>query len=161
MFFLTQKNLKGENINPRFNILLHTQSIVCATVASQCLEYLGYITLSMGKHILAMCGDILKILNWASKNISLHCDCLPRWHLSPQKEVKLFVKEISRMPQIRFPSMTFWWPGTPYCLTQWGNFTLHLAQFLGGKFKYLSSHIIGPIVLSVTVSIYFGKKLKQ
>ena len=44
---------------------------------------------------------------------------LPRWHLSPQKEVKLFVKEISRMPQIRFPSMTFWWPGTPYCLTQW------------------------------------------
>ena len=114
----------------------------------------------MGKHISAKCGDIFKTLIWASRNISLHCDCLPRWHLSPQKEVKLFVKEISRMPQIRFPSMTFWWPGTPYCLTQWGNFTLHLAQFLGGKFKYLSSHFIGPIVLSVTVSIYFGKKTK-
>ena len=26
-------------------MLLHTQSIVCATVDSQCLEYLGYITL--------------------------------------------------------------------------------------------------------------------
>ena len=29
-----------------FNILLHTQSIVCATVDSQRLEYLGYITLT-------------------------------------------------------------------------------------------------------------------
>ena len=28
--------------------LLHTQSIVCATVDSQCLEYLGYITLQKG-----------------------------------------------------------------------------------------------------------------
>ena len=27
-------------------MLLHTQSIVCATVDSQCLEYLGYITLT-------------------------------------------------------------------------------------------------------------------
>ena len=42
MFFLP-KNLKSENNNPWFNILLHTQSIVCATVDSQCLEYLGYI----------------------------------------------------------------------------------------------------------------------
>jgi hypothetical protein len=31
---------------PWFNILLHTQSILCATVYSQCLEYLGYITLT-------------------------------------------------------------------------------------------------------------------
>ena len=31
--------------NHDFNILLHTQSIVCATADSQCLEYLGYITL--------------------------------------------------------------------------------------------------------------------
>ena len=36
---------KSENNNPRFNILLHTQSIVCATVDSQWLECLGYITL--------------------------------------------------------------------------------------------------------------------
>ena len=43
--FFHPKNLKSENNNPRFNILLHTQSIVCATVDSQCLEYLGYITL--------------------------------------------------------------------------------------------------------------------
>ena len=46
--FFTQKT-KSENDNPWFkpwfNILLHTQSIVCATVDSQCLEYLGYITL--------------------------------------------------------------------------------------------------------------------
>ena len=42
--FFHPKNLKGENNNPRFkpwfNILLHTQSIVCATVDSQCLECL-------------------------------------------------------------------------------------------------------------------------
>ena len=47
--FYHPKNLKSENNNPWFkpwfNILLHTQSIVCATVDSQCLEYLGYITL--------------------------------------------------------------------------------------------------------------------
>ena len=119
-----------------------------------------------GENISLKCWGIFEIfqyvLNWASEKVSLHCACLPRWHLSPQKEVKLFVKEISRMPQIRFPSMTFWWPGTGDPLLSYtvGNFTLHLAQFLGGKFKYLSSHFIGPIVLSVTVSIYFGKKLK-
>ena len=43
--FFHPKNLKSETNNPWFNILLHTQSIVCATVDSQCLEYLGYITL--------------------------------------------------------------------------------------------------------------------
>ena len=48
--FFHQKNLKSENNNPWFkpwfNILLHTQSFVCATVDCQCLEYLGYITLT-------------------------------------------------------------------------------------------------------------------
>ena len=43
--FFQPKNLKSENNDPWFNILLHTQSIVCATVDRQCLEYLGYITL--------------------------------------------------------------------------------------------------------------------
>ena len=47
--FFHPKNLKSENNNPWFkpwfNILMHTQSIVCATVDRQCLEYLGYITL--------------------------------------------------------------------------------------------------------------------
>ena len=47
--FFHPKNLESENNNPwfkpRFNILMHTQSIVCATLDSQCLEYLGYITL--------------------------------------------------------------------------------------------------------------------
>ena len=47
--FFHPKNLKSENNNPWFkpwfDILLHTQSIVCATVDSQFLEYLGYITL--------------------------------------------------------------------------------------------------------------------
>ena len=42
--FFHPKNLKSENNNPWFkpglNTLLHTQSIVCATVDSQCLEYL-------------------------------------------------------------------------------------------------------------------------
>ena len=45
--FFHPKDLKSENNNPwfkpRFNILLHTQSIVCATVDSQYLEYLWYI----------------------------------------------------------------------------------------------------------------------
>ena len=47
--FFHPKNLESENNNPWFklwfNISLHTQSIVCATVDSQCLKYLGYITL--------------------------------------------------------------------------------------------------------------------
>ena len=42
-------SLKSEMNNPwfkpLFNILLHTYSIVCASVDSQCLKYLGYITL--------------------------------------------------------------------------------------------------------------------
>ena len=45
--FFHPKNLKSENNNPWFkpwfNILLYTQSIVCATVDSQCLEHLGYV----------------------------------------------------------------------------------------------------------------------
>ena len=52
MFFHPQ-NLKSENNNPIFkpwfNILLHKQSIVCATVDSQCLEYLEYIILILTK----------------------------------------------------------------------------------------------------------------
>ena len=46
--------MKSGNDNPWFkpwfNILLHTQSILCATVDSQCLEYLGCITLAPGCH---------------------------------------------------------------------------------------------------------------
>ena len=44
-------NLESERNNPWFkpwfNILLHAQSIVCATVYGQRLEYLGYITLAV------------------------------------------------------------------------------------------------------------------
>ena len=47
------EDLKSERNNPWFkpwfNILLHTQSIVCATVDSQCLEYLGYMTLMLSR----------------------------------------------------------------------------------------------------------------
>ena len=47
-FFFHPKNLKSENnnpwIKPWFNILMHTQSIVCATLESQ-LKNLGFITL--------------------------------------------------------------------------------------------------------------------
>ena len=54
--FFHPKSLKSENNNPWFkpwfNILLHTQSIVCATVGSQCLEYLGYITLCISRLLL-------------------------------------------------------------------------------------------------------------
>ena len=42
--------MKSERNNPWFkpwfNILLHTESIVCETVKGQCLEHLGYITLT-------------------------------------------------------------------------------------------------------------------
>ena len=34
---------------PWFNILMHTLSIVCATVLGQCLEYLGYLTLARAR----------------------------------------------------------------------------------------------------------------
>ena len=46
--FFHPKNLKSENDNPWFtwfNILLYTQAIMCDTVISQCLEYLGCMTL--------------------------------------------------------------------------------------------------------------------
>ena len=47
--FWPKNKLKSENdklwFKPWFNILLHTQLIVFATVDSQCLEYLGYTTL--------------------------------------------------------------------------------------------------------------------
>ena len=63
--FFHPKNLKSENNNPWFkpwfNILLHTQSIVCATVDSQCLEYLGCITLT------ELCGLLHNILDWRNE----------------------------------------------------------------------------------------------
>ena len=43
---LKVKIIAHDLCKPRFNILLHTQSIVCATVDGQCLEYLVYITLT-------------------------------------------------------------------------------------------------------------------
>ena len=46
-------SLKSEMKNPLFKLnhykhFLNTQSIVCATVYGQCLEYLVYITLTVG-----------------------------------------------------------------------------------------------------------------
>ena len=41
--------------NMKFNILLHTQLIVCATVKGQCLEYLGCITFNKTKNIKHFC----------------------------------------------------------------------------------------------------------
>ena len=43
-FFMISDSMPGR-VKPWFNILLHKQSLVCATVDSQCLEYLGHITL--------------------------------------------------------------------------------------------------------------------
>ena len=46
MFFHPKSENDNPWFKPWFSILLHTQSIVCAIVDSQCLEYLGYITLT-------------------------------------------------------------------------------------------------------------------
>ena len=70
------KSVKSENNNPWFkpwfNILLHTQSIVCATVDSQCLEYLGYITL-----VLVCLPNCLNKVSYKSTLVSaeLQLDC--------------------------------------------------------------------------------------
>ena len=48
MFFHPKSENNNAWFKPWFNILLHTQSIMCATVDSQCLEYLGYTTLANG-----------------------------------------------------------------------------------------------------------------
>ena len=60
--FFHPKNLKSENNNPWFkpwfNILLHTQSIVCATLDSQCLEYLGYMTLILHMYNVHVVSDL-------------------------------------------------------------------------------------------------------
>ena len=42
-----EKYNENHGLNHELFILLHTYSIVCATVQSQCLEYLVYITLSV------------------------------------------------------------------------------------------------------------------
>ena len=67
-------SLKSERNNPGFkplfNILLHTQSIVCATVLGQCLEYLGYITLGSGSNQVILRDD------WSPKKI-VTSGCVP------------------------------------------------------------------------------------
>ena len=69
--FFHPKNLKSENnkpwFKPWFDILLHTQSIVCAIVDSQCLEYLGYITLVVPKVILDAGWSKTVTENWVKK----------------------------------------------------------------------------------------------
>ena len=51
-------------------MLLHTQSIVCATVDSQCLEYQGYITLvKMINHVSALTNSLLFV--WEIQYITL------------------------------------------------------------------------------------------
>ena len=81
--FFHPKNLKSENNNPWFKpwfqILLHTQSIVCATVDSQCLEYLGYKTLYTTK--------IAKPLLWSGV-MSFAMDLRNRF--SPQKREPIY-----------------------------------------------------------------------
>ena len=70
--------------------LLHTKSIVCATVDSQCLEYLGYITLLLVLHSLSnffqpklgCCLDTIVIVynlqfGLDTKDL-LHYDCYPK-----------------------------------------------------------------------------------
>ena len=89
--------MKSEKNNPWFNpwfdILLHTKSIVCATVDtidSQCLEYLEYITLLLVLHSLSnffqpklgCCLDTIVIVynlqfGLDTKDL-LHYDCYPK-----------------------------------------------------------------------------------
>ena len=45
--FFSLKKLEKWNLQSWFIILLHIQSIVCATVDSQSLKHLGYITLTL------------------------------------------------------------------------------------------------------------------
>ena len=108
--FFHPKNFKSENHDPWFeswfNILLHPQSIVCVTVDSQCLEYLGYIT--------------------------LHCDCTMKywfikkeWH-SLQKNCQENQKNIhwnsvttsGYGPTDATAELTWPWPSTTL---QWGQ----------------------------------------
>ena len=75
-------SLKSERNNPWFkpwfNILLHTQSNVRATVFIQWLEYLGYITLvqTLARHALEIwifgCTLFYKRYLWASKPAGSH-----------------------------------------------------------------------------------------
>ena len=60
--FFHPKNMKSENNNPWFDILLHTQSIVCARVDSQCLEYLRCTTLAVC--IILSTGKVDFKLHW-------------------------------------------------------------------------------------------------
>ena len=91
--FFHPKNLKSENNNPWFNILLHTQSIVCATVDSQCLEYLGYITLGI---------HALKSYVYAAKVHGIRCSfshgrarkqCVSSWLYYRDSELKVLFSE--------------------------------------------------------------------
>ena len=100
--FFHPKNLKSENNNlwfkPWFNILLLTQSIVCATVDSQCLEYLRYITLDFMSNFLVvvvlcpMRTRTLVLSTWFSKNLqpclsSLRKRSSPRRPTKPHKSI--------------------------------------------------------------------------
>ena len=85
--FFHPKNMKSENNNPWFklwfDILLHTQSIVCATVDSQCLEYLRYITLrrtkDITKCILLSHNTDMMIRKWVNQVIVGANSCSTTW----------------------------------------------------------------------------------
>ena len=53
---------QGISLNHELFILLHTHSIVCATVQSQCSEYLVYITLGRSQKV-EICRHILAEIN--------------------------------------------------------------------------------------------------
>ena len=102
--FFHPKNLKSENNNPWFkpwfNILLHTQSIVCATVDSQCLEYLGYITLMVSWPQAMVSYDALKFQQKGCNNWAKYCKFrypflifnLEFYHMPPNLTLKTLIK---------------------------------------------------------------------
>ena len=103
---------KGNNLwsKPWFNILLHTQSIVCATVKGQCLEFLVSIrwvsvvefldpTLGLGKVL----GQESTVVKWNYQILGLHPVAVRqklgvilviKWFKNWSKEKMLFTKKV-------------------------------------------------------------------
>ena len=74
------KEISHDSFKPRFNILLYTQSIVCATVQGQYLEYLGCITLTLA--CLPAC-DVRYITFFSSVFVMQH--------VRPRRGINIFV----------------------------------------------------------------------
>ena len=93
--FFHPKSLKSENNNPRFNILPHTQSAVCATVDSQCVEYLGHIALAVDLILSFFFQNWFFFLHNVAKSVS-------------EVELDLFPPEKLKTINIKLMIQKFW-----------------------------------------------------